>query len=217
MAERIAEKNAEQFPSGFVYVYYVLAPSPDKFDLQRFDDYFRTTFGNKESYVIARHEVSAAPRDERNGPYHVRLSWDVREKGVDFQIEYRPGPRKHEGDETEPFAEEFMAWFGTFFNYNTAHAHVHARFRYPLETHQSRFPLPLRMTDFPHEAELDGIALTFPGRPEGVVSVRMNKGKSEWFAEVIAERRVKFDEFSPFHDAEVMSSILRTILPEKQS
>ena len=109
-----------------------------------------------------------------------------------------------------------MEWIGQFFKHETAQGHIHARFEYPLEARQSKFPLPLK-TALKGEAEIDGISLKLPSKPEGVSKVRLTQGKTRWYVEVIADRRITFKGFSPYGDVQAILSVIDTLMEEKKS
>ncbi len=139
-------------------VYYYLHVGRDKFSLES----FRANFSKQKDKERAG--TVCAPKDPATGDYHVHADWVIDADEVRFTIDYESGPKPHESDEREPFAEQFMEWLGQFFKHENAHAHIHAEFEYELETRESKFPLPLKTNLGPEgpEAEINGIRLTLP-------------------------------------------------------
>ena len=111
-----------------------------------------------------------------------------------------------------------MAWLGRFFKYDTAQAHLHARFRYAVDRYRSVYPLPVRTNfgDSDEAYEIFGFTVRMPSRPRGVTSVRLTQGKAEWFVEVIAGRRIAFRTFSPDGDLNSISHVIDKFLEIRQ-
>lgn len=217
MAEKTKESSTtpqsieELSGTGFDEMQYWFVVSRDKFDLEKFRGQLGPTSRNQDSYSIL-----VAPTDPKTADYHIHAGWRIEEKEISFWVQYIHGPKRHEKDEREPYAEQFMEWLGRFFKNETAQAHIHADFEFPLETRQSKFPLPLK-TALEGGAEIDGISLRLPVLPSGVSRIRLTQGKTNWFVEVIADRRVKFKEFTPYADVHAFLSVIRTLIEEKKS
>jgi hypothetical protein len=197
--------------TGFEEMQYWFLVSRDKFDLDKFREQLGPTARNQDAYRIL-----VAPTDPKTGDYHIHAGWRIEENEITFWVKYVLGPKKHEKDEREPYAEQFMEWLGRFFRNETAQAHIHADFEFPLETRQSKFPLPLK-TALEGGAEIDGISLRLPALPSGVSRIRLTQGKTNWFVEVIADRRVKFKEFTPYTDVQAFLSVIGTLMEERKS
>jgi hypothetical protein len=195
--------------TGFDEMHYIISVSRDKFDLEKFRGELGPNAKNRDIY-----SVLVAPREPKTGDYHIHAGWHIEEKEINFSIQYIIGPKKHESDEHEPYAEQFMEWIGRFFKNETAQAHIHADFEYPLETRQSKFPLPLK-TALEGDAEIDGISLRLPALPSGVSRIRLSQGKTRWYVEVIADRRIKFKGFSPYADVQAFLSVTGTLMEKK--
>lgn len=197
--------------SSFHDIQYWIRVSADKFDIEK----FRSALGPK-----ARHRdyfsVPIAPTDPESGDYHVLADWEIRKDEIRFRIEYLPGPKKHEEDEHEPYAEGFIEWLGGFFKHENAQAHFHARFEYQLEAKQSKFPLPLK-TALEGAPEIEGISLRLPAKPNGIFRVRLVQGKTVWYVEVVADRRITFKGFTPYPDIQACESVISTLMEDKKS
>jgi hypothetical protein len=98
-----------------------------------------------------------APRDEEHGEFYIVLRWVIRPKTIDIKIAYHKGPRKHNPDESEPYAEDFMSWFAQFFSQASVHAHIHGYFSYQTSARESVISLPVRLLDVEGEPDVDGM------------------------------------------------------------
>ncbi|MHB1935388.1 MAG: hypothetical protein ACYCOR_02245 [Acidobacteriaceae bacterium] len=195
---------------GLEDVYYWICVSLEKFSL----DKFLGTF-SREVKAEAAGGVMVSPKDPDVGEYHIRFNWYVEEKEINLRISFMTGTREHDKDEREPYAEEFMQWLGQFFKYESAQSHSHAHFEYPVESKQSKFPLPLK-TNLAGDAEIDGISLSLPSRPDGVSKVRMSQGKKVWYVDMVADRKIVFNEFNLQREIEVRTSVLDTLMEERK-
>lgn len=157
----------------------------------------------------------ASSKEADGGEYFATLNWHVDEdEDVDINLEYVAGKTAAHHDR-EPFAEQIMAWLGTFFKYETAQGHIHARFSYPAESKRSKFPLPLK-TALDGAPEINGISLRLPTPSKGVVGVRLLRGPKDWSVEVIANRRIQFSEYSVYSDVETLLSVIDTFMEGNQ-
>lgn len=193
---------------------YRLSASRDKFDVDRFRASLMPKGRTKDKWGTV-----CAPKDPKTGDYHLHADWFIEEDEVSFRIDYEAGPKEHEADEREPYAEEFMEWLGQFFKYENARSHIHAEFAYPLETRESKFPLPLKTAIGPKviEAEIDGISLKLPSKPEGVTSVWVTRGKARWKIQLAGDRRTTFKAFTPYEDMRAFISVLEMVIEERKS
>lgn len=212
----VADTGTKRLPSSLHDLYFLISVSQDKFDLQRFREWFRDNFPGSKTFEKDIHQVSVAPRDDEGGEYHASFSWRVKQEDIEFRVEYLPGPRKHEQDEREPYAEELMQWLGGFFRNDNAHAHLHGRFELPAAKHRSKFPLPFKVS-LETEAEIFGISLRLPSKPEGVSTIRISLSRATWYVEAIANRRVVFGGFRPHGDAYALLSTVNLLLEERTS
>jgi hypothetical protein len=187
---------------------YWISVSQEKFDTEK----FLLEAGPKAKGNVFSAEI--APRDEALGDYHIFATWNLVKEQVRLFVEYEPGPKKHEKDEHEPYAEQFMEWLGRFFKHENAQAHIHARFQYPLEAKQSKFPLPLK-TALEGDAEIEGISLRLPTRPRGVNRVRLVQGVHLWYVETVGDRRITFKGFTPYEDVQAFTSVIDTFMEDK--
>ncbi len=126
---KLLDAPAELPPAGFDSLEYYIKPSLEDFDLAAFRAYFRDRLTGLPAALqrspAKSITVAVAPRDSKAGLFHIFFRSTEKSNGIDFKVDYRTGPRKHERDEKEPYAEEFMQWFGQFFKNGTAHAHLH--------------------------------------------------------------------------------------------
>jgi hypothetical protein len=199
---------ADIFAPGFQDMYYAILSNREDFDLVAFRANFGAHIASLDSY-----SVSAAPSDGLDGQYHVHFSWLVEQATLDFRVEYYKGPIPRAHDEREPFAEQFMEWLGKFFSSESVACHIHTRFEYPLNTRRSLYPLP-QVTTLPYHAAIHGISLQIKDEPRGASSVRLNQGKSFWYADVVANRTISFKGFSPKADVTALSDVLAEFLGE---
>jgi hypothetical protein len=184
-----------RFAAGFRDMYYLVNSTDDEFDVAKFSRFF----GDKPD-VLDGSCVTIAPKDEETGAYNIHFLWQrLTSARLNFRVEYFKGTRRHDGDEHEPFAEDFMAWFGQFFKSPTVKSHLHAHFRYSLSDRSSKFPLP-QQTNLADGAELHGISLRLTSNSDGVSTVQLTRRKDDWYVEIIADRIIKFKEFEPLSD-----------------
>ena len=203
-------------PNGFDGLSYFIEPSLENFNLNAFRAYFRDHVPDGSSWNLKSASVAIAPRDGQAGPFQIHLRWTVRRNSVDFAVEYWKGPRKHESDETEPYAEEFMQWFGQFFKNDTTQAHVHGYFKYSETPRVSRVPIPVKFVGIEGEPEMDGVSLRFHSKPHGVTQMRLTKRGESWYVEVMGELRIAFkSSTAPYSDARVLAKVVDTILEVK--
>src|SRR6266702_127235 len=86
-----------------------ISVSREKFNLEKFREQLGPKAKEQDSY-----STLVAPRDPKTGDYHVRAYWHIDKDEIVFRIEYLIGPKAHERDEHEPYAEQFMEWVGQF-------------------------------------------------------------------------------------------------------
>jgi hypothetical protein len=196
---------------GLQRVRYWLYATRDDFDLERF--LAATPALNSEQPDLF---LFFSPRDGKNGKYHVRLEWEVRARRIELRIEYINRPMRREADEKEPYAEDFMRWLGGFFKTDTAPCHMHVHFRYGAGERDSTFPLQLRAAA-PSEAILTGVSLRLPNAPEGIQAVRLTRGTSRWYGEMIGEGSIRFDDYSLNANVSAAGAVLSHFLKEIRS
>lgn len=196
----------ERFADGFRDMYYIIDSTADEFDVAKFSRFF----GDKPD-ILEGSCVTVAPKDEENGEYNIHFLWRLTGAQFTFRIEYFKGTRRHTGNEREPFAEDFMAWFAQFFKSAIVKSHLHARFRFPLSDRSSKFPLP-QSTDLADGAELRGISLRLTSNLDGISDVKLSRRKADWHVEVIADRTIDFARFEPFGDVSTLASTVSKFL-----
>jgi hypothetical protein len=69
----------------------------------------------------------------------------------------------------------------------------------------------------PAEAELYGVALRLRNTPDGITSVRLTRGLSDWYVEITYDRELRFADFEPINDAATLLPTLALFLTEKRS
>ncbi len=139
--------------------------------------------------------------------YHMHFRWEFGKERVTLYVSFHIGVlRKREG-EHEPYAEQFMPWFGTFFSNESAHADLHSQFEYSIEGRQSRFPLPLRMSIDDLGAEIDGISMSLASLPEGMASAKVQHWKKHLIVELRGSTRTTFATFDLQHEVNRLSSL----------
>lgn len=148
--------------------------------------------------------------------YHIHVNFWAEEKDVTIQLGYMGRERTGKAKGTPgPSAEEYGEWLGQFFKYDTTQVHMHGHFSYPIASRQSKFPLPLKTSI--ENAEIDGISLKLPAKPEGVLRVRLTRGEASWYVEAIADRRITFKGFTPHADVKALASVASTLMEESKS
>lgn len=190
---------------GLDEIRYWIYVSHEKFDVSK----FRTAVGaEKETYSTAVFASADTTVD-----YTLRIAiWDEKPE-ITIQLRYSTtlsDRNRKKIQQTGPQLEEFGAWFGQFFKYESTQAHMHGHFSYPLASRASKFPLPLKMNI--EQAEIDGVSLQLPREPEGVGHIRLTQGDEEWYVEVVADRRMAFKGFTPHSDVKALASVLNTFL-----
>lgn len=188
---------------------YWIYTSREKFDVQK----FRAALGAKDQNY---YDCTITPRDS-SIDYSVHVAMFAEEEEVTVQLVFssKEASSKAKGKQAGPYAEEFGEWLGQFFKYDTTQGHMHGHFSYPLASRQSKFPLPLKTSI--EDAEIDGVSLRLPTKPEGVIRVRVTQGKQSWYVEVIADRRITFKGFTPHSDVRALASVINTLLEERKS
>jgi hypothetical protein len=187
---------------------YWIYTSREKFDVKK----FRAAVGAKgENY----YDCEITSRDP-SSDYSIHVVMFADEEEVTVQLEYSSNEASSKGRNKQvgPYAEEFGEWLGQFFKYDTTQGHMHGHFSYPLASRQSKFLLPLKTNI--ENAEIDGVSLRLPTKPEGVARVRLTQGKETWFVEVIADRRMTFKGFTPHSDVKALASVISTLLEERK-
>lgn len=210
MTEEAKETGSLRFANilagtGFDDMQYWIWIAKEKFHSGKFSE----AIGSSSS-------LTASPEDPQRGEFHVKASWGLDEDNeMGFAIGYSAGPGKRRKNEHGPYAEQFMEWLGQFFKYESAEAHIHASFNYPIASRTSKFPLPLKMP-IEGKAEIDGISVKLPSAPHGVSSIRLLRGSRDWSVEIIANRRIVFREHSVYHDVQEFVSVIDILLEEKR-
>jgi len=188
-------------------MYYLISSTKDEFDVSKFRAYF-----GDEPHILEGSCVIVAPKDEKTGAYFIHFQWQkLTGAKLNFRVEYWKGSRAHEHEEREPFAEDFMAWLAQFFKSPAVESHLHARFRYRLSSRNSAFPLP-RATTLPDGAELYGIVLRLTANRDGVTTVRLTQGKTDWLVEAVANHMLEFNGFEPFRDVDLLAATVSKFL-----
>ncbi len=197
---------------GFDEAHYYITTSREKFDVQKVFDLLGEK-GKREcdALILQRN---------RETDYHVRVRIGVEKNEVHIhamylQEELNPHKQKSSDGGNEVGAEDFMEWLGKFFKHETSHIHLHLHYVYALASRQCKFPLPLKTT-IEGDAEINGISLRLPKEPEGVSKVILQQGKSMWFIEVIANRRVRFKGFTLHNDVRAVASVVESLMEERK-
>jgi hypothetical protein len=215
--------NEEPKAARFEQVIYWITANRDDFDVPRFKASLPSAVRNRDDLAVL-----IGSKDEAETPYHALFGWTISDEEIDLNIEYYAGPLRHldgdspHGDDTPdrdvdgPPAEELMRWLGEFFTVETVTAHAHVRYRYPAESREATFELKLA-TNAPLGAKLYGVALHLPTKPDGVVSVRLTRGGSDWYAELIGDRDLTFRNFSPIEETDALQTFITAFIREKTS
>lgn len=220
VAPRCDVSSEESKAALFEQLIYWITVNRDDFDVPRFR-------ASLPSAVRERDDLEVLIGTKQTGnQYHALFGWTIGDEEVDLNIEYYAGPlRELEGESHEtsdasdangPPAEELMLWLGQFFTTETVTSHAHVRYRYPADSREATFELNLP-NEAPLGAKLYGVALQLPTRPDGVVSVRLTRGGSDWYAELIGDRDLTFRTFSAIEEANALQAFLTKFLREKTS
>jgi hypothetical protein len=198
---------------GFEQAIYWLSTNRDDFDVTR----FRAALPPSERTEDDGFAL-VPPGDGEHGDFHAFFAWKITEEDIALNIDYHigaPGPAHDDLDSVDveggPKSEDLMRWLGQFFNTTAVGSHAHIRYRYPSESRQSTFRFSLA-SELPIEADLFGVALSLPNKPDGVSSVRFTRGQSDWYAEATCEREITFATFSPSTDALSILAVLNLFL-----
>jgi hypothetical protein len=195
--------------AGFEQMLYWISADQTTFELKKFRNALPAPPEEPEDSVLF-----FASRSGERGAYHALLAWRVKKNDkIELRLEYERGARRHEPDEREPFAEELVPWLGQFFKSEEVTCHRHARFKYPLDKCETRFPLSLASAP-PVEAELYGVTFRLPTKPHDASSVRLTRDKKHWYAEVVGESRISFATYSLESDASSAVRVLDLFLQE---
>lgn len=210
MEKEKSHPSAEKLSSyGLDELTYWIYASPEKFNLKS----FAAAIGEKDGQP--HYHCRLKPRDA--GDYGVQIGlWDEG-KEMTVRLDYRTEGRSSKNYPSVSYADDLGNWLAQFFKYGNTHVHIHGHFSYPLASRTSKFPLPLKTSI--EDAEIDGISLRLPAKPEGVMRVRLTQGRGEnpeWYVEVIADRRMTFKSFSPHPDIRALLSVLSTLLEERK-
>jgi hypothetical protein len=209
-----ATSAKDRFPSGFDTASYWVSAGPTAFDIPNFRSRLPKTVKDLDEAA-----VMISPRDAKRNRYHVIFSWSVTAARVMLTIGYHSGTialadsEVYDDSATPPSAEDFMAWLGQFFRVSVVECHIHTLFDYPLRTRKSMFPFTLTKR-LPYGSTLYGVAVRLKTAPNGASSVRITKGLKRWYASVESDRRISFDDFSPYVDADASMAVLGRFLGE---
>jgi hypothetical protein len=195
--------------SAFDQIIYWLFTSADEFDLPSFRAALPDGLRASDDT-----EVRCSSREGAQGPYHAYLGWQITGDALTLTLDYHSGGIEVARDETEPFAEDLMRWLAQYFSTSAVIAHAHVRIRYETAKTTSRLPLALTSTP-PYDAELYGVALQLKERPNGALSVRLTRGQSYWYAEVVAEREIVLNQATPLDDVGAFRDVLSAFLEER--
>jgi len=200
-------------------VSYLIVVSKEKFELAKFKRAVRPL---SEFPVELPSSPDAGwhtiyPEHPESLDVYINFSWYTEESEITLMAQYSSDGKRSGKNKSDPHAEKFMQWLGKFFKYESAEAHSHAHFQYLLESKQSKFPLPLKTHLGDGDAEIDGIALRLPSKPQGVSRVRLSQGKKCWFVEMICDRKLIFNDFDPYKDAQAYMPVLDSVMEDRKT
>ena len=195
---------------GLDEIRYWIYTSREKFDIEKFSlalgaknqDHYSCTITPSDPTTDYESRIGVWPEGQEI-TVQIIFSTDISRMG------------KNKGSQSGPYAEDIGGWLGQFFKHETAQGHMHGHFSYPLSSRSSKFPLPLKTSI--EDAEIDGVSLKLPTRPEGVSRVRLTQGEEEWYVEAVADRRITFKVFGPYSDVRALASVINTLLEERKS
>jgi hypothetical protein len=210
---------------GLERLQYWLLTTRDDFDVARFREALPAVLRQSDSTSVL---IESA---DEPFPYGAMFAWAIFGDEVELTIDYQLNPIGHEiddgdrddtdtaetedeGEDSLPCPEHLMSWIGNFFGSNSASSHGHARYRYPGDQKQATFEMSLA-SELPTDAELYGVALRLRNSPNGITSVRLTRGLSDWYIEIIYDREIVFAEFTPLDDAASLLPTLEQFLREK--
>lgn len=176
----------------------------DKFDVAKFLAFF-----NKNESDLNNYSVSCRTLEPVELDYHIHFEFMFRDEGPEFRVSFHAGGVPEPADhEREPYAEQFMPWFGTFFKNDTAHADLHSGFAYPVETRKSRFPLPLKLPILEDvEIEISGFSSTLTPPIEGIGRSEIKLRKSRLIVDLIGATRTDFASFDLKAEVDRLSAV----------
>jgi hypothetical protein len=185
----------------------------DKFDLPKFLAFFKET----EEHLVSKFVVCRT-LEPKKLDYHLHFRWYFTKEVLTFYVSFHTGTFDKTEGEHEPYAEQFMSWLGAFFSNETAHADLHAEFGYPLETRQSRFPLPLKVNISDDlESEIDGISMSFASMPDGITNAEVKQGKKRLAVELLGTTRTKFADFDVQNEVSRLSPVALRLTETKDT
>jgi hypothetical protein len=131
-------------------------------------------------------------------------------------VQYVRGSIPARPDETEPFAETFMNWLGTFINSTSSHAKVFSSFEKSPARWRSRFNLPFRVTlsGLDKEVVIDGISLVLPENEAGAKHGWLTRSDKELLVNVRLERRVNLKGFQLNDEITAINESIRIFAEE---
>ncbi len=187
--------------------------SRDKFDVPAFLTFFGKDTEN-EKYVW----VSCRTLEPKELDYHIHFGFHFTAEGPEFNVSFHAGGVPKPADnEREPYAEQFMPWFGKFFTNETAHADLHAGFAYPIETRKSRFPLPLKLALVEDvEIEIRGFSATLTPAIEGIGASAIGLGKKNVTIDLNGTIRTDFSSFDLKAEVDRLSAVALKLTDGKE-
>jgi hypothetical protein len=195
----------------FDQILYWIYTSTDEFDLPTFRAALPEGVRNSDD-----DEVRCSPQEGQSGSYHAFLGWQIAEDELTLTVDYHVGGMDPASDETEPYAEGLLRWLAQFFSTPAVTAHVHVRLRYATAGTESKIPFALTVP-LPYHADLYGVALALKEKPNGAMSVRLTRGQSYLYAEVVGERTIHLNRATPLDDVAAFREVLSAFVEEKRA
>ncbi len=151
----------------------------------------------------------------RGSDYHSHVGWTDDKSIIRLQVGfYTDAPEKSLIGEHEICAEDCMTYVGKFFVNESAQSHVHADFDFK-SGRKSKFPLPLKTSIGTCKAEVDGIGLKLSESPAGVSQLWLVQRKDGLNAQLFADRKIVFKDFSVAAELSELLSVLESLTEEK--
>jgi hypothetical protein len=164
--------------------------------------------------------VLLVPHNPEQNDYHVHVFWEPDDNDpskTKLQVDYHAWPPEDDQkQEHNVSAENFFDWAAQYFAGESANAHIHAEFEYPVAQWQSRvMVLPIKVPFDGKTAVIEGVSITLPSEPEGVTQVWLVSDKKKLKLQMFGSRAIHFKAFTPHDDADALNVVVKKLIGEK--
>lgn len=151
--------------------------------------------------------------------YHLHLNWRLKPPDtVAVTMEFVFGQKTPDEGEKEPFAEEFIGWFGKFIKAKEVSVDMYADFDYPSRpSTMLRFPLPMRAPVGPlaAEVEIDGISFKIFPPVNGVKKAWITQSQDNVNIHIHAAKVLNVASLDPREQVLEIAHVLDSIFDQK--